>query len=49
MSLAFIYALIQYLPVFNDHTTLFDKIASHALSKLGTFNPQEYFNMVWDM
>ena len=44
---AFAYALVDYLPAFEEGNTLFDHIVKYAMQKLGSFNPQNLANIIW--
>ncbi|KAL7459875.1 hypothetical protein ACHAWC_011890 [Mediolabrus comicus] len=46
-NLAYAYALIGYLPNFDDGSDLFDHIAIHANGRTKEFKPQELSNTVW--
>lgn len=44
---AFAYALVDYLPAFEEGNTLFDHIVKYAMQKLESFNPQNLANVIW--
>ena len=44
---AYVYALIEYVPVFDDGSNLFDYIAEHAIQLKTEFNSQGISNTVW--
>jgi len=46
-NLAYAYALIGYVPEFEDGSDLFDHIATQAAERRDDFNAQEISNMVW--
>ena len=46
-NLAYAYALIRYVPDFDDGSNLFDHIAMQAAAKLNEFKPQELSNIIW--
>jgi len=46
-NLAYAYGLIDYVPVFDGGSDLFDHIATHAVENSAEFNPQDISNMVW--
>ncbi|KAL7452536.1 hypothetical protein ACHAWC_004264 [Mediolabrus comicus] len=46
-NLAYAYALIEYVPKFDDGSDLFDHIAMHSAEMKEEFKPQEVSNMVW--
>ena len=46
-SLAYAYALVNYIHVFDDGSTLFDHIEWHATRQLRIFNPQSLTDIVW--
>lgn len=46
-NLAYSFALVNYLPVFEDGETLIDQIARHASACLEIFNSQGLSNLVW--
>ena len=46
-SLAYTYALIRFVPVMHDGTTLLDQISRHATANLESFEPQGIANTVW--
>jgi len=46
-NLAYAYALIDYVPEFDDGSDLFDHIAMNAVETKVEFNAQDMSNMVW--
>jgi hypothetical protein len=46
-NLAYAYALIKFVPVMHDGTTLLDRISRHATEILESFEPQGMCNIVW--
>ena len=46
-NLSYAYALINYVPNFDDGINLFDHIAIEAVAKTNDFEPQHLSNMVW--
>jgi len=46
-NLAYAYALIDYVPEFDDGSDLFDHIAMKAVDIIAEFNAQDMSNMVW--
>ena len=46
-NLAYAYALIDYVPEFDDRSDLFDHIAMKAVEIKAEFNAQDMSNMVW--
>jgi len=46
-NLAYAYALIGYVPEFEDESDLFDHIATQAVERSAEFNAQDISNMVW--
>eukprot|EP00984_Skeletonema_dohrnii_P016844 scaffold7545_cov79-Skeletonema_dohrnii-CCMP3373.AAC.2 len=46
-NLAYAYALIDYVPEFDDGSDLFDHIAMNAVDVRAEFNAQELSNMMW--
>ena len=46
-SLAYTYALIRFVPVMHDGTTLLDRISRYATENLESFEPQGISNTVW--
>ncbi|KAL7449821.1 hypothetical protein ACHAWC_001838 [Mediolabrus comicus] len=46
-NLAYAYALIEYVPKFDDGSDLFDHIAMQSIKMRAEFNAQDVSNMVW--
>jgi hypothetical protein len=46
-NLAYAYALIKFVPVMYDGTTLLDQISRHATEILESFEPQGMCSIVW--
>jgi len=46
-DVAYAYALLEYVPILHDGSTLFDHIAEKSIPKLEKFNPQELANIIW--
>jgi hypothetical protein len=46
-NIAYAYALIGYVPQFEDGSDLFDHIAMHSIEMRAEFNAQDLSNMVW--
>eukprot|EP00984_Skeletonema_dohrnii_P019134 scaffold9083_cov74-Skeletonema_dohrnii-CCMP3373.AAC.2 len=46
-NLAYAYALIDFVPVFDDGSDLFDHIAMSAVEIIAEFNAQDISNFVW--
>ncbi|KAL7453237.1 hypothetical protein ACHAWC_006903 [Mediolabrus comicus] len=46
-NLAYSYALIEYVPKFDDGSDLFDHIAMQSIKMRAEFNAQDVSNMVW--
>jgi hypothetical protein len=46
-NLAYAYALIEYVPGFDDEGDLFDHIAKQSVGRVREFEPQGYSNVVW--
>ena len=46
-NIAYSYALIDNVPVFDDGSNLFDYIAEHAIKRVTEFNSQGLSNTVW--
>ncbi|KAL7453100.1 hypothetical protein ACHAWC_004783, partial [Mediolabrus comicus] len=46
-NLAYAYALIKYVPKFDDGSDLFDHIAMQSIKMRAEFNAQDVSNMVW--
>ena len=46
-NIAYVYALIDYVPVFDHGSNLFDYIVEHALQRKTEFNSQEIANTLW--
>eukprot|EP00984_Skeletonema_dohrnii_P013477 scaffold5585_cov94-Skeletonema_dohrnii-CCMP3373.AAC.4 len=46
-NIAYAYALIKYVPEFDDESDLFDHIATQAALRSAEFNAQELSNMMW--
>ncbi|KAL7450635.1 hypothetical protein ACHAWC_002520, partial [Mediolabrus comicus] len=46
-NLAYAYALVEYVPKFDDGSDLFDHIAMQSIKMKAEFNPQDVSNMVW--
>jgi hypothetical protein len=46
-NLAYAYGLIDYVPLFDDGSDLFDHIATQAVKNSAEFNPQDISNIVW--
>eukprot|EP00986_Skeletonema_menzelii_P018532 scaffold26655_cov153-Skeletonema_menzelii.AAC.2 len=46
-NLAYAYALIRYVPKFDDGSDLFDRIAIKAVAKTSDFSPQHFSNIIW--
>jgi hypothetical protein len=46
-TLAYTYALINFVPVMHDGTTLLDQISRHATENLVSFKPKGMCDIVW--
>ena len=46
-NLAYAYALLEFVPILNDGSNLFDHIADKSIPKLEKFNPQDLSNIIW--
>eukprot|EP00984_Skeletonema_dohrnii_P022078 scaffold11198_cov103-Skeletonema_dohrnii-CCMP3373.AAC.14 len=46
-NIAYAYALIKYVPEFDDESDLFDHVATHAARRRVEFTPQGISNMMW--
>jgi len=46
-SLTYANATIDYVPIFDDESTLFDHIAERSIPIIDKFQPQELSNMAW--
>eukprot|EP00985_Skeletonema_marinoi_P017415 scaffold9535_cov160-Skeletonema_marinoi.AAC.9 len=46
-NIAYAYALIKYVPEFDDESDLFDHVATQASQRSAEFNAQDVSNMMW--